>query len=63
MFINLLSNAINKFVIENHYVKVFVGQTNLVCTFVYNYNTFIYEIFINKLTEFEWIWMINVISP
>lgn len=50
---NLPTNAINKFVIENQYVKVFVGKTNLLCTFVYNYNTFIYQIFMTSLSKFE----------
>lgn len=46
MFINLLRNIINSFVLENYCYMLFVGQINLLRTLVQSFNKFIYQTFV-----------------
>lgn len=65
MCLNLLTNTIDKLVLENYCDIVFVDQTIIICyvgTSEHNFNKFAYQTFINSLTKFERIWMINRIS-
>lgn len=41
--VGLLTNTINKIVLENYCYTVYMSQTKLLCALVQNFNTFIYQ--------------------